>query len=174
MSNLAQNQNQLVQTALLGQVTFAPSFSTVPAQIDPSSAATVIVAGCAVKFVDKAGPRVVVDVTTSASDGPVFGIIPYNLRKNKYAAGDPIEVIGQGGCLLLKSAGAITRGDNLAVTNPSVATNDPVVDVTTTVGDYIAGVALGQAAGAGELFNVQVSPGKIQSSTADHAGAIPS
>ena len=173
MSNLGQNQNQTFQTPMLAQVTFDPQPGVIPAQIDPASVATVIVAGCAVKLVAKAGPNVVVDVTTSSSDGPVYGIIPYNLRKNVYVAGDPVEVCGRGSVLMLKSGGAVNRGDNLAVTNPSVATDDPTVAATTTVGDYVAGCALGQAAGAGVLFKVQVAPGKITASTAAAIGVTP-
>lgn len=161
MSNLAQNQNQLVQSAMIGMVTMDPQPNTIPAQLYPSSAATVIVAGCAVKLVNNVGPNVQVDVCTSASDGPVFGIIAYNLRKNTYSPGDYVEVVGRLGIVLMKTSAAVNRGVAVSVTNPSVATNDPTVASDFTVGDYIAGVSLGYAAGSAALIKVQVSPGIV-------------
>lgn len=161
MSNLQQNLNQTFQTGMLGAVTRSPQPRTFPAQIDPSSTATVICAGCAVKLVNKAGPNIVVDVTTGPTDGPVVGVIPYSTKKNTYAAGEPVEVVGDGGVVLLKSSAAIVRGTNVAGTNPSVSTNDPTVATTTTVNDYVVGQALTQAGGANQLIEVLVRPGKI-------------
>lgn len=161
MSNLALNQNQTFQSPMLGMVTMDPQPNTIPAQIYPSSTATVIVAGCAVKLVDNVGPNIQVDVTTSASDGPVYGVIPYNMRKNSYVAGDPCEVVGRNGILMLKSSAAIQRGVAVSATNPSVATNDPTVASDFTIGSYILGVALGRVSAANLLLKVQVSPGIV-------------
>lgn len=160
MSNLAFNQNQTFQTPALGQVTRDPQPQTIPAQIIPTSTAAVICAGCTVKLVAAAGPNVIVDVCLTASDGPVFGVIPFNNRKNTYAPGDSIEVVGPGGYLLLKSAGAINRGVNVSCVNPGVSTNDPLVAADAVVGDYILGVTVSQLAAAG-LVVVKVSPGII-------------
>lgn len=161
MSNLVQNQNQTFQSAMLGMVTLDPQPNTIPAQIYPSSTATVITAGQAVKLVNNVGPNVQVDVCTSASDGPVFGIIPFNLRKNTYSPGDSIEVVGRGGVLMLKTSAAVQRGVAVSVTNQTVSTNDPTVASDFVVGDYIAGVSLGYAAAANALIKVQVSPGIV-------------
>lgn len=173
MSNLVQNQNQTFQTPMLAMVTMDPQPQTFPAQIDPASTA-IITAGVAVKLVSKAGtPNIVVDATTSSSDGPIFGVIPFNKRQNTYAAGDTVEVVGQGGVLMLKSSAAIVRGTNVTPTNPAVTTNDPMVATTTTAGDYILGVALGQAAGANELIKVRINPGKITASDAVTTASTP-
>lgn len=161
MSNLALNQNQTFQTPMLGMVTMDRQPNTVSAQIDPASTATVITAGCAVKQVNVAGPQIMVDVTANPADAGVFGIIPYNMRKNTYVPGDVIEVVCSGGYLMLKASAAITPGQIVAVTNPSVATNDPTVANTTTVGDFVAGRAVGKAAAAGDLIKVLVQPGKL-------------
>lgn len=173
MSNLSLNQNQTFQTPMLAMVTMDPQPKTISAQILPTSTATVIVAGCAVKLVAGAGPNVIVDLCTSASDGPVYGIIPYNMRKNTYSPGDTIEVVGRGGFMMLKSAGAILRGANVSVTNPAVSTDDPTIATDTTTGDFIAGVAVGQASGANILIKVEVSPGKITASDAVTTAATP-
>lgn len=163
MSNLVQNQNQTFQTPMLGQVTTDPQPQVVPAQIDPASTTiTPIVAGCPVKLVAAAGPNVIVDLCASASDGPVFGVIPYNLRKNIYAVGDQLEVCCVGSYLMLKCAAAINRGVNVSGLIPAVSTDDPTVVAETTIGNYILGVTVSQIAAAG-LVKVRVSPGKVTS-----------
>ncbi len=165
MSNLVQNQNQTFQTGILGQVTSDPQPRTFPCQIDPASTQppAAMVAGAAVKLVSKAGPNIVVDVITDPTDGPVFGFICFNQRKNRYAAGDVTEIVGEGGVLLLKTSGAVTRGDWLGATNPTVSTNDPTVATDTTVGQFVGGQALGQDGTGGTLIKVIVRPGKITS-----------
>lgn len=162
MANLAQNQNQTFQTPMLAQVTMDPQPNTIPAQIYPSSAATVIVAGCAVKLVATTpGVGVIVDVINGASDGPIFGIIPYNMRKNVYSPSDTVEVVGRGGILMLKTYAAVPRGAAVVVLNPAALTTDPMVQSDLTVGNYIAGVALGHAAAGSALIKVQVSQGIV-------------
>jgi hypothetical protein len=158
MSNLALNQNQLVQTPILGMVTMDPQPNTIPVQIDPASTAAVISAGQAVKRVAAAGPQIIVDVCASATDGPVFGIIPYSIQKNYYSAGDNVRIVGRGGFLMLKTSAAVNRGDPLGVTNQTVKTNDPTVTTDTTATHYIAGVAEGTAGAANALIKVQVAP----------------
>ncbi len=158
MSNLALNQNQLFQTPMLGMVTLDQQPNTVSAQINPSTAATVIAAGCSVKLVSVAGPQVIVDLCTSASDGPVFGVINYNMRKNTYVGGDMVEVSGRGNVVMLKTSAAVNRGNAVATTNPTVSTNDATVASDAVTGDYITGLALGTASGANILIKVQISP----------------
>lgn len=162
MSNLALNQNQTLQSAIIGMVTMDPQPNTMAAQLNPSSSATVITAGQAVKLFGTAGAQVIVDICTSAADGPVFGVIAYDLRgNNKYVAGDIVEIVGRGGIVMLKTSAAVVRGTNVSVTNQTVSTNDPTVATDTTVADYITGVALGQASGANILIKVQISQGII-------------
>lgn len=161
MSNLVQNQNQTFQTPMLGMVTMDPQPDTVPAQLYGSSTA-IVTAGTVVKLVPtQAGPNIIVDATTSASDGPIFGVIPYNSRKNVYSPQDSLEVVGRGGILMLKSSAAIQRGRALSATNALVATNDPTVASDFTVGSYILGTSLGVASAANLLLKVQVQPGIV-------------
>lgn len=160
-ANLALNQNQTFQTPMLAMVTMDPQPNTIPAQIYPSSTATVIVAGCAVKLVNNVGPNVQVDVCTSQSDGPIFGVIPYNMRKNTYGAGDPVEVCGRGSILMLKTYAAVQRGVALVNRNPAAATDDPMVESNLTIGNYILGSSLGYAAAGSGLIKVQVAPGIV-------------
>jgi len=160
MSNLSQNQNQFNQTPLIGQVAYQPNVDTQSCQINPSTAAAAgtIVAGCAVKLIALAGPQIIVDVCSGPSDGPVFGVIAYNPRKNSYVAMDMVEVAGELNVLFLKSAAAINRGARVSITNPSVATNDATVASDTTAGDYTVGYAEGQASAAGQIIRVKIKP----------------
>jgi hypothetical protein len=159
MSNLSLNQNQFNQTAVIGQVAFQPNVDTETCQINPSTSAAVIVAGCAVKLVSVTGPQLIVDATTSASDGPVYGVIAYNMRKNSYVGGDQVEVACDGNVVFLKSSAAITRGTRVSVTNPTISTNDPTVATDTTALDYTLGVAVGYATAAGQIVRVKISTG---------------
>lgn len=173
MANLSQNQNQTFQTAMLGQLTMDPQPGCIPCQVDPSSSVTTGCAGCAVKLISKAGPNIVVDFCVGTTDGPVYGIVPYRLRKNTYAAGDQISVAPRGSFIMMKTSAAVVRGTNVAVLNPTVSTNDPTIATTTTVGDYVAGVAMGQAAAANALIKMQVAPGAITASTAANVNVTP-
>lgn len=157
MANLSLNQNQTFQTPMLGQVTMDPQPNTVSAQIDPSSTAAVITAGQTVKLTTTASSQILVDVCSSATD-VVFGVIAYNMRKNSYVPGDIVEVVGQLGILMLETSAAVNRGQLVATTNQTVATNDPTVAPDAVSTHAITGVALGTASGAGQLIKVQVLP----------------
>lgn len=173
MANLSQNQNQTFQTAMLAQVVMYPEPNTFPAQIDPAYAGSqLVLAGSAVKLVDVAGPNIIVTPVVAATDGPIFGFVPYNKRKNQYVAGDTVEVVGVGGVLMLKCNGTVARGDNVSATNPTVVTNDPTIQTTTTTGEYIAGVALGRGATT-TLIKVKVAPGFITGSTSVTTAGTP-
>jgi hypothetical protein len=150
-----------------------PQPSTFPAQIDPAYAgAVLIVAGTFVKLSDVAGPNIVVTPTLTATDGPIFGVIPYNKRKNQYVAGDTVEVVGNGGVVMLKLSGATARGDNVAVANITALTSDPTVVTTTTAGQFIGGVALGKGT-TNDLIKIKIAPGKITASDAVTTAATP-
>jgi hypothetical protein len=158
MANISQNQNQFIQTPMLAQLTNDPQPSTFACQIDPASAVTVINAGQAVKLKDIAGPQIMVDICTGPTDGPVFGVIAYNLRKNSYVPGDVVEVVGADGILVLASSAAIARGAQVAITPNTLVTNDPTIATNVVAGQFIAGIALGKASAAGQLIKVKIKP----------------
>lgn len=160
MAKLALNQNQFDITGMLGQVTMDPQPNTLPAQLNPSTAAAAgtVVAGTAVKLIAGAGPQILVDVCTGPTDGPVFGFIAYDPRKNIYVGGDLFSVVGRDGVLLLESSAAIARGARVAATPAADTSSDPTVATDATTGHFVAGTALGQTTGAGQLLKVQVLP----------------
>lgn len=155
MPQLSQNQNQFSQTALIGMAAEQP-IDTVTCQINPNTTAAYITAGCAVKLIANTGPEKVVDVTTSPTDGPVYGVIAYNPRLNVHVAGAHVEVHTDLNVLYLKSSAAINRGARVSITNPVATGNDPTCATDTTAGDYTSGVAETQCAGAGSLIRVRV------------------
>jgi hypothetical protein len=159
MSNLALNQNQFTQTPVIGQVARQPGIDTETCQINPNTTAAVIAVGCSVKLIANTGSQIIVDVCSSPSDGPVYGVISYNLRGNTYSAGSQVEVAGIGNIIQLKTSAAVNRGQRVAVTNPSTSTNDATVAADTTAGDYTIGTALTQASGANQLISVKVTTG---------------
>jgi hypothetical protein len=158
MAQLAQNQYQFSQTALIGMAAETP-IDTVTCQINPNTTAVYIAAGCAVKLVANTGPEKIVDVTNSPSDGPVFGVIAYNMRQNVWKANEHVEVHTDLNVLYMKTSAAVNRGARVSVTNPTALATDPTCATDTTVGDYTVGVAETQAAAANALIKVRVKPG---------------
>jgi len=157
-TQLSQNQNQFAQTALIGMAAEQP-IDTVTCQINPNTTAPYITAGCAVKLISNTGPEKVVDITTSPTDGPVFGVIAYNPRSNVHVAGGHVEVHTDLNVLYLKSSAAITRGARVSCTNPTALANDPTVATDTSASDYTVGVAETQATAANQLVKIRVKPG---------------
>ena len=99
-----------------------------------------------------------VDVCSAVTDGPVFGVIAFNAQKNSWSPGDRVEVACDLNVVYLKSSAAITRGARVAVTNATVATDDPTVAADVTAGHYTLGVAETQVTGSGKLVKIKVKP----------------
>lgn len=156
MAFLKQNMNQFAQTPMLGAVDMLPSPDVVAAQILPTSSVTAIQQGSAVKLVTGTSGAILVDVCTGPTDGPNFGVIPYDEQKNLYKAGDIINVVRSGYMYMLTSA-AVVRGTKVAIT-AATATADPLVATDTTTGHYPVGIAIDEASAAGQLIRVQISP----------------
>jgi hypothetical protein len=159
MSQYSLNQNQFTQAPVIGQVAFQPNIDTETCQINPNTTAAYIQAGCAVKLIANAGPEIVVDVTSGPSDGPVYGVIAYNPRINKYYASDRVEIASTSNIIYLKSSAAINRGNRVSVTNPTTSTNDATVASDATAGDSTIGFALTQVSGANQLVKVKIAVG---------------
>lgn len=156
MAQLALNQNQFAQAPIIGQVSQLPNPNIIPAQILPASPATYITAGTAVKLVTGAGTQIQVEICTGVTDGPVFGFIAFNMRKNTYSPGDTVEIAAANSIMIMKASAAIARGVNVACTPPAI-TDDPVVTTAVTT-NFVAGQALDRATAASQLIRVMVNP----------------
>ncbi len=160
MSFLKQNMNQFTQSPMLGAVDLIPSPDVVTGQITPSSTATAIQQGSAVKLVGSAAGTssgaILVDVQTGPTDAAVFGVIAYNERKNLYVKGDIVEVVRSGYMYMLTSA-AVVRGTRVAIT-AATTTADPTVAGDATSGHFTTGIAVDEATASGQLIRVSVQP----------------
>lgn len=159
MSQVKLNQNQFGMTPVLGQVSMIPNPNIVPVRLNPSSTA-VLQAGSAVKLIAATGvgAEILVDATTGPTDGPVFGVIVYNMRKNLYAAGDNAEVACAGSYVFLEPSAAVARGAKVTST-AATAGNDPTVaTVSVPSTQYVTGEVIDPAAAAGGLVRIRIAP----------------
>ena len=147
-----QNQNQFAQTPVLGQVDMTSAINIKSVRIDPSSQATVLQSGQAMKIVDVAGTEIIVDV--AAITEKAYGVIVYNPRKNLYAAGDMIEVACKGTVVYLETSAAVARGAKVMLdpTGPTVAT------LAVLATNCMVGICLDKPAAANVLARVEVDP----------------
>ncbi len=157
MAQVVLNQNQFAQTPVLGQVSMVVNPDIVPARINPSSSA-VFQAGSAVKLISGTANEILVDACTGPTDGPVFGVIVYNLRKNLLSAGDVASVACGGSYVFLEASAAITRGDKVTASAATTGNDPRIATVSTPSTQYVTGVAVDSAAGAGSLIRIKIAP----------------
>lgn len=139
-----QNMNQFAQTPLKGSAALNTVANTVSVQVDPASVAT-IVAGDAVKLVDKVSTTIIVD--KCANTDAVFGYVLYTPKKAKFVAGDALECAIAGSILYLEASGSIARGANIEF----VASTSTVITAAGT--NPVSGVALDKVS-SGQLVRV--------------------
>lgn len=138
--------NQFAGANVKGQVDKIITPQTFPVQLIATSVAT-LVPGDFVKLAGTAQGGAILVEKCAVTDVP-FGVVPYNVKKNSFTAGETLEVLGPGSVVWLESDAAIATGASLeyVVTNAEVKTNAGV--------NPICGIALDTAGGAGELIRV--------------------
>lgn len=152
-----QNMNQFGPTPMLGALDLIPTPDVVTAQILPASALTSMQQGDAVKLVAGASGAILVDKQTGPTDAVVFGVVPYNTRKNLYKAGDLVEVARRGSYMYMQASAAIARGARVAIT-ASTTTTDPLVTTDATSGHFTVGTAIDVASALGDLIRIAIDP----------------
>ncbi len=157
MAFIKQPMNVLTGAQILGAVDMIPTPDVISAQIISTSSAPSIQVGDVVKLITGTSGSVLVDICTGPTDGPVLGVIPYNERKNIYAANDLIEVACGASYVYLLSSAAIVRGAKVSTT-ASTTTADPTVATDATSAHYITGIAVDEASAAGQLIRVKIQP----------------
>jgi hypothetical protein len=157
MAYTTQPMNSLTQAAILGALDQIPTPDVVSVQILPTSSITTLQVGSPVKLVAGTSGAILVDGQTGPTDATIFGVIPYNERKNLYKAGDYTEVACSGSYMYMLSGGAIARGDSVAIT-AATSSADPLVNTDTTSGHFCVGYAVDAAAGAGVLVRIRIAP----------------
>lgn len=145
------NMNQFAQTPIKGNIAAIVNPVTISCQIDTGSSASAsapILAGDAVRLTNATGNTIVVD--SCANTLAPFGYVIYSPKKDKFVAGDPIEVALAGSVIYLESNGAIARGKLLEWV---LATHQVKVWAGANA---TSGLALDKASGTGVLLRVQV------------------
>lgn len=156
MAFLKQNMNQFTQSPILGAVDMIPTPTVVTGQILPSTGATAIQNGSAVKLKTGTSGAILVDIQTGPTDAAVFGVIPYNEQKNLYKGGDFVEIL-RGGYMYMLTSAAVVRGTRVAIT-AATSSADPTVATDTTTGHFTVGIAIDEATASGQLIRVSIEP----------------
>ena len=158
MAFLTQAMNQFTQAPILGLVSMIPSPSVVSVQILSTTSATAIQVGSAVKLVDGVAGSVLVDVCSGPTDGPVYGVILYDARKNVYAANDIVTIGLQDTYVYLRASAAVARGAKVTTTAATTTTDPLVTTVSTPTTQYVTGIAIDKASAANDLIRVMIAP----------------
>jgi Uncharacterized conserved protein (DUF2190) len=147
-----QNPNQFTQTAILGMPDLRQQPNSFFVTIDPDSEFTDFQVGSVLKLVSGAGPSILVDIATATEEA--IGVIPYNLKKNTFAAGDTVQIFGELSVLYLQTSAAVNRGAKVEFLNTG---GSPTV-ATVSGSNTVLGVALDQADDTGGIIRVQIKP----------------
>lgn len=144
---MALNQNQFSLIPIQGNVDLMLNGNTIGAQIDSSSAGS-LVPGQALKMVDSAGgvPKL---VEVAADTDDVFAFINYDYKHASFAAGDRMEVSAMRGNVMYMTASAAIARNALVMV---VVSSKKVA--TATTGKTVIGRALDKAAADGDLIRV--------------------
>lgn len=157
MAFLSQTMNQFTQAPILGLVDLVPSPDVIACLLSPSSAAVCQV-GSAVKLITGDSALPMVDVCSGPTDGPVFGVIPYNNRKNLFVAGDVLNVALSDTYVFLKCSAAVARGDKVTTTAATTSADPTVATVSVPSTQYVTGLAIDSSTGANQLLRIRIRP----------------
>ena len=154
---MAQLQNQLVQSPVLGAMDLRFNSNNISVEIDVSSAGG-LVPGQPVKMVDSAGgvPKV---VECAADSDDVFGFLIFDLKSSVYNALDKAEIalVNGAGVMYMNSNAAIARDAQLAIVSGTPGNVQTAVALS---GKTIIGRAFDKATAANQLIRVIMLPAK--------------
>ncbi len=158
--------NQFAQTPILGDSATVIAFNTLSVQVDSESSATLL-PGDAVVLVGGDAYTILVDKAT-ASEIP-FGFVLYSVKKERFTAGDALEVGCTGSMIYVQAAASITRGDNLEYVPNADLTIGPKMKLNAGVNPIVAFSV--DNASTGDIFRMIVK-GQIEFSETIVGGSI--
>jgi len=141
-----QEMNKFTESPVQGQLDLRFNTNSITVQLAGSIADQV--ASVAVKFTTDVNGVPVVTPCTANTD-QVAGFLNFNSKNSKFKAKDYVEMSMGSNVMYLVSTAAINRGAKVMIV---VATIGGVI--TATSGKPIAGIALDQASGAGQLIRI--------------------
>ena len=164
MSLKTQNVNSFTYTNVIGGNTGVLNTNSQEVLVNPASTVLPAVpSGAAVKLFAGASSQLLVELCSGPTDGPVFWVIYFSAKKNTSPIGFqfPRTAACELNEIYLAAAAAIPRGSKVSYVAPTwvsgVQVTDPLVKVAVS-GDYVTGVALSEAANAGDFIKVQIKP----------------
>lgn len=144
---MVQNSNQFNQSAVKAMLTPGFDLDTFNCRVKTAESAA-LVPGQKVKLVDVAGGLFI--VTAAAETDVGFGFIPYNTKKDSYAAEEEVKVASDGSIMLMEAGAAIVPQAKVE----SAPTGHKVI---TSAGiNAVEGICLDKAAADGDLVRVWV------------------
>jgi len=153
------NVNQFAPTQIIGAVSALFNPNVLPVRTNPASAQPTFPSGTVVKLISGTSDEILVDAVTSGQDGPVYGIIVYNSRKNSTLPGARRDLFCTDSAMWVLASAPITRGQQVTAIPPTytggVQVTDAMVAPATSTA-FVCGVALDNAAGAGSMIRIQV------------------
>lgn len=149
--SIQQNMNQIKQTPIKGDVSHIVTPATISVAVDPASGLNSIaplLAGDMVVLANGVGSAILVD--KAIANSTMFGVVLYVPKKDRFVAGDALEVGLAGTIVYMESTNAIARGESVEYL--PATTTVQALDAGTEVG-----VALDVASGSGQLIRVKIS-----------------
>lgn len=147
---MALDLNRLNVTPVKGLYVYMPNAPEPHNCIVSSSQATPLVPGDILTLdATSTNPHCPVVVKADVDD-PIYGVVPHDVLKNSYAAGEKCMAAIEGSYVYLPAAKAITMGSDLYFTSAGKVTN------TATAGNSIVGTANTAAAAADDLVQVKL------------------
>ena len=151
---VTQNMNQFEQSPIKGNIAAIVNPNTISVVIDPASALNSVAplyAGDMVALSNAVGSAIMVD--KAIANSTMFGVVIYTPKKDKFVAGDALEVAMAGSVVYMEAENAVARGESLQYV-PGTSVVKPWVNAVETA----IGIALDKsAASAGNLIRVLVA-----------------
>lgn len=150
---MAMNLNRVKITPVDGLVAYMPNVPEPHNCIVSASQSTALVAGDIVTIDTSAtNPNCPVIKKAGVTD-VIFGVIPFDSYKDKFAAGEKVSVAVEGSYIYKTAAGAIAQGATLYFNTSMQVTS------TATPGNSTLGTANTYAAAANDLVQVKLKFG---------------
>lgn len=147
---MALDLNRVNITPVKGLYVYMPNTPEPHNCIVSSSQATALVPGDILTLdATSTNPHCPVVVKADVDD-PIYGVVPHDVLKNSYAAGEKCMAAIEGSYIYLVAAGAIAPGAELYFTSAGKVTS------TATAGNSIIGTANTAAAADGDLVQVKL------------------